>query len=175
MEQRTVVNTIPVTSDKLVESVYHFNRIGGPTPPGHFNAERVGFYIGMQLEELAETIAAVCDAAVDFRDRTQLLTLVQRMEVVGAEFKAGKFQGAVLRADREELLDGSIDSTVVSLGALIYQTPHFRQAIEEVLGCNADKFPGGVAQRDANGKIMKPQGWKAPNLLPFIDKTGLDE
>lgn len=167
------MNEIPRTADALVESVYEFNRVAGSVPPGHFDAERVGFYIGMQLEELAEQIRAVLDGCVAY---TPLLKrLHEDMVYAATTFKEGAFRGAVLRADRAELLDGAIDSTVVSLGAAIYQTPRFREAIAHVLGKNADKAPNGVATRDANGKVMKPAGWTKPDLTPFVDSYGIDD
>lgn len=168
------MNEIPRTADALVESVYEFNRIAGKTPPGHFNAERVGFYIGMQLEELAEQIHAVEFGAVSQHHRDDLQRLQSTLEEFGTAFKAGAYQGDVLRGDRKELLDGAVDSAVVSLGAAIYQTPKFREAISCVLASNADKAPNGVATRDKDGKIMKPPGWKKPDLAPFVDTFGAD-
>lgn len=165
---------IPHTSDALVESVYEFNRLGGKVPPGRFDAERVGFYIGMMLEEQAETLKCIGEAHLVHSDRSPVLELAKAMQAVGMEFKSGKHYGAVLRADRAELLDGPIDTVVVALGAAMYQTNAFRQAIEEVLRANADKGPDGVFTRDANGKIMKPTGWVGPDLTPFIDHYGED-
>lgn len=163
---------IPRTADALVESVYLFNKIGGPTPPGNFNAERVCFYTGHQLEEMSETIKAIALGAVEPHDREALTIFGAMLKAWGKDFKAGKYQGAVLRADREELLDGAIDTAVVALGSTIYQTPMFWEAIGEVLRANADKAPGGVATRDENGKIQKPDGWVKPNLAPFVDHYG---
>lgn len=163
---------IPRTADALVESVYLFNKIAGACEPGRFNAERVCFYTGMQLEELGEKITAIAIGAVDQRERETLATLAGILAGHGKDFKANKHYGAVLRADREELIDGDIDQLVVSLGSLVYATPHFRPAIGEVLRANADKAPNGVATRDENGKVMKPEGWTKPNLAPFVDHHG---
>lgn len=163
---------IPRTADALVESVYLFNKIAGSTPPDRFNAERVGFYTGMQLEEMAEKIKAIALGAANQQQRTALTSLAVTLHNWGLEFKANHCYGAVLRADREELLDGDIDQVVVSLGSAVYSTPHFREAIGAVLGANADKCPGGVATRDENGKIQKPEGWVKPNLTPFVDHYG---
>ena len=163
---------IPRTADALVESVYLFNKIAGPCEPGHFNAERVGFYTGMQMEELAETITAIALGAAEVRERENLTILASILAGHGKDFKANKHYGAVLRADRDELLDGAVDSVVVSLGSAVYQSPKFREAIGEVLRANADKAPGGVATRDEYGKIQKPEGWIKPNLAPFVDHYG---
>lgn len=162
--------TAPSGTPNLVDRVYEFNRIGQVTPPGHFNADRVGFYTGMQLEEMAETLEAIAAGHVDVLARIRLREFATAMDALGKEFKAGKHYGAVLRADREELLDGAIDVLVVTTGSMIYQTPKYARAIAAVLDANDAKFPDGVAIRDANNKICKPPSWVAPNLQPFVDQ-----
>ncbi len=161
--------TLSVTPN-LVERVAEFNRIGQIIAPGHFNADRVGFYTGMQCEELAETMKCIAKGCVTEREREHMAIFAQIMDAWGKDFKAGKFHGAILRCDREELLDGAIDVLVVSAGSLVYQTPLYREAIGEVLDANDRKFPDGIATHDDNGKIVKPEGWKKPNLSPFVDR-----
>ena len=163
---------LPQTADALVESVYEFNRIGSMPPPGNFEANRVGFYIGMVFEELAETIKEVATGAVSQFDRGQLTILGGMLDNWGEAFKADNFHGAILRADREKLLDGTIDMVVVALGATMFQTPKFRDAISAVLAANMAKFPNGVATRNDQGKVVKPEGWAPPNLAPFVDHYG---
>lgn len=169
------INGIPVNGYHAVESVLAFNRIGQSVPPGkHFNADRVGFHIGMQCEELAETLKAVAGGAVSPREREAVMHVVTTLDTMGKSLKAGNHMGSVLRANREELLDGAIDVLVVTLGSMMYQTPAFVEAIGEVLKANAFKFPDGVATRDANGKIMKPAGWQPPNLALYVDHPPAD-
>lgn len=153
----------------FVGRVHAFNRIGQYVPPGNdFNADRVCFYTGMQLEELGEKITAIAGGAVMGSQRAALAALASALQEWGQEFKAGNLRGCVLRADREQLLDADIDVGVVTLGAMMYQTPRFAAAINHVLDCNDAKCPGGVATRDENGKIMKPLGWTPPDLTPFV-------
>lgn len=167
------VNEIPVDGAELVRSVYEFNKRGQVVPPsGKFNADRVGFYTGMQLEEMAETLEAIKQGCVSPEDHSTLGSFITLMKSWGRTFKSGGMHGAVLRADREELLDGCIDQAVVSLGSMSYQTAHFMAAIGEVLAKNAEKCPGGIAQHDKDGKIVKPAGWVRANLTPYLDHTG---
>lgn len=155
----------------LVERVHKFNAEGQIVPPGHFNAERVAFYTGMQLEELAEKLKAIAAGHVVASDGAQVLYVALAMDALGKEFKSGKHYGAVLRADREELLDGDIDQLVVSVGSMIYSTPKFAGAIAAVLDANdAKRWSDGTFHHDENGKITKPPGWPAPNLAPFVDQ-----
>lgn len=153
----------------LVGRVHRFNVIGQTTPPSHlFNADRVGFYTGMQLEELGEKIDAIAGGAINSSEHIELNALSESLKKWGMRFKEGKHLGDVLRADREALLDADIDIAVVTQGALAYQTPRYSGAIAAVLDANDAKFPNGVATRDANGKIQKPEGWKPADLTPFI-------
>lgn len=154
----------------LVESTFDFNRVGQVVPPGnHFNADRVTFYFGMKCEELAEGLFAIADGEVDAHARAMMRDRAHLLDRLGKEFKQGMHEGAVLRADREKLLDCSIDLAVVSVGCATYQTPKFREAIEHVLGKNVDKCPNGIATNDPiTGKIIKPKGWTPPDLSPFV-------
>lgn len=161
-----------ISDPSIIARVHRFNTIAQTVPPGRFNADRVGFYTGMQLEELAEKIRCIAMGHVVESDRVALEAVALSIDELGRDFKQGRHYGAVLRADREELLDADIDQLVVSIGSLIYSTPKFAGAVEAVLDANDAKFPDGVATRDANGKIQKPPGWKAPDLSPYVDHAG---
>jgi predicted HAD superfamily Cof-like phosphohydrolase len=167
---RVTLNDIPTEGNELVLSVFEFNMRAALVKPGHFDANRVGFYVGMMLEELAETLEAISEGCVTHADRARIEIFAATMDSWGKEFKADQHHGSVLRGNREKLLDGSIDVAVVSLGAIMYQTPMWLGAISTVLKANARKCPGGVATHDANGKIMKPAGWTPPYLGPYVDK-----
>lgn len=153
----------------LVGRVHRFNVIGQTTPPSSsFNADRVGFYTGMQFEELAEKLKAIGEGAVTPSMREELLQFAKDLDLLGKNFKAGHHMGDILRADREALLDADIDIAVVTQGSMAYQTPRYRGAIGAVLDANDAKMPNGVVTRDANGKIQKPEGWKPADLTPFL-------
>lgn len=167
------INGIPVNGYDLVASVYEFNKIGQVVPPGdQFHADRVGFYTGMQCEELGETIAAISVGQVDMNLRERMGQFAAILKAWGNDFKQGKHYGAVLRADREELLDGAIDVAVVAIGSMCYQTPRFVEAIGAVLRANAEKGVDGVFTHDFNGKIVKPEGWTSPDIAQFVNHHG---
>jgi len=150
-----------------VHAVAEMMRIGGQSIH-RFNAQQATMYIGLMLEELRETLACVAAGQVDHGNAPQLEALIGLMNVVGAKFKSGLHMGDVARADRAELLDGMIDTAVVSFGAAISISNNAAGAWREVMRANFSKFPDGVALRDANGKIMKPAGWTGPDLLEYI-------
>lgn len=154
----------------LLDAVHSFNRRGQTVPPDNtFNAERVCFHTGLQCEELAEKLLHIADGAVDGNERHILAFAAGQLDALGKDFKAGKHQGAVLRADREKLLDDDADMLVVSAGSAMFQTPFFRHAVDAVLGANDNKeWPDGTFHHNENGKIIKPEGWVEPDLSPFI-------
>jgi predicted HAD superfamily Cof-like phosphohydrolase len=165
--------TLPAPN--LLDRVFEFNRIGMPETPGRWNSDRETFYTGMQFEELAEKLAAIADGELSPSERARLHQFARDMQALGAEFKAQKHTGAVLRADRRALLDADCDVLVVTAGSMTYQTRHFREAMAHVLDKNDAKFHTDAdgnkfANRDANGKILKPAGWTPPDLDPFVEQ-----
>lgn len=41
----------------------------------------------------------------------------------------------------------------------------------EVQRANMDKFPGGVVTKRADGKVIKPEGWKPPNHEEIVRRS----
>lgn len=158
-----------------IASVRRFITTGGQTADV-MNIKQTGFYIGMQLEELAEELQEVIDAHVEPIDQhSELFQAHQWMNLLAKQFKEDRHHGAVLRANREKLLDGFIDSIVVSSAGALSYSHDAEGAFREVNRANMDKFPGGVATRDENGKIQKPAGWKEPDLTPFVRPLEADK
>jgi len=79
---------------------------------------------------------------------------------------------ATLSDDRVEQLDALIDILVVTIGAIHSIGADAEGAWKEVMNTNfakIDKDTGLVRKRE-DGKVLKPVGWKAPNLAPFLTK-----
>lgn len=72
--------------------------------------------------------------------------------------------------DRIEQLDALIDILVVTLGAIRSGGFDGRGAWDEVMKTNFAKIDPetGKVRKRADGKILKPEGWEAPNLKGFI-------
>jgi predicted HAD superfamily Cof-like phosphohydrolase len=73
--------------------------------------------------------------------------------------------------DRLEMLDAMIDILVVTVGAIHSMGADAEGAWKEVMATNfnkIDKQSGRVRKRE-DGKVLKPQGWVAPNLAPFVE------
>lgn len=158
-----------------IKAIRTFITTGGQTADT-MNIKQTGFYIGMQLEELAEELHEVIEAHVSPIDpHSELFQAHQWMKLLAKQFKEDQHHGAVLRANRVKLLDGFLDSIVVAGGGALSYSHDAEGAFREVHRANMDKFPGGVATRDANGKIQKPVGWKEPDLSPFVRPLEADK
>ncbi len=80
---------------------------------------------------------------------------------------------ALLDADAVEQLDALIDILVVTIGAIHSAGFDAEGAWKEVMKTNfakIDRETGKVRKRE-DGKVLKPQGWTAPDLKPFVKKS----
>lgn len=127
------------------------------------NARQTAFYIGMQMEELAEKLEAVFGKDDRMSDY---------MAHVGQAFKEGRYDDQVmlsLARRPKDLLDADMDLLWVTIGGARAQGANVSEAYEAVADANWAKFPGGVVTRHPEtGKVMKPEGWEPPDLTPFI-------
>ena len=72
--------------------------------------------------------------------------------------------------DRVEQLDALIDILVVTIGAIRAGGFDGAGAWQEVMNTNFAKIDpetGKVRKRE-DGKVLKPEGWKEPQLEPFL-------
>jgi len=72
--------------------------------------------------------------------------------------------------DRVEQLDALVDILVVTMGAIRAGGFDGEGAWKEVMDTNFAKIDpdtGKVRKRE-DGKVLKPEGWKAPELTQFI-------
>lgn len=150
-------------------AVRNFMRYAGCTIKG-FNAEQACLYTGLQLEELAEKLAAIAGGCVSAGQRDSLIALVSHMTQHANSFKQGMHVGDIMRGDREGMLDADIDLAWVALGGAYSVAEDVSGACQEIARANLDKFPGGVATLDENGKVKKPVGWRGPDISQFIAK-----
>jgi predicted HAD superfamily Cof-like phosphohydrolase len=81
-----------------------------------------------------------------------------------------ELQVAIDAFDRVEQLDALIDILVVTVGAIHSGGFDAEGAWKEVMSTNfakIDKETGLVRKRE-DGKVLKPVGWKSPDLKPFV-------
>ena len=86
------------------------------------------------------------------------------------ELKAG-----VAARDLVEVADALADLVYVVLGMTVTHGIPFDEVFAEVQKTNMAKFPGGkVVRRPSDSKIMKPPGWKPPDIKSIIDEANAD-
>ena len=105
---------------------------------------------------------AACDQVASKENYNMYLDLIKE------EFE--ELQEAVEANDRVEQLDALIDILVVTIGAVRAGGFDGEGAWEEVMKTNFAKIDpetGKVRKRE-DGKVLKPEGWKAPELDQFI-------
>lgn len=84
----------------------------------------------------------------------------------------GELQTAIAAEDTVEQLDALIDILVVTVGAIHSLGADGEGAWNEVMATNFAKIDAetGKVRKREDGKILKPEGWKAPELEPFLKR-----
>jgi predicted HAD superfamily Cof-like phosphohydrolase len=78
---------------------------------------------------------------------------------------------ALAVGDRVETLDALIDILVVTIGAIHSAGMNGEGAWKEVMKTNFAKImEDGKVRKREDGKVLKPVGWKAPELESFLTK-----
>jgi predicted HAD superfamily Cof-like phosphohydrolase len=77
---------------------------------------------------------------------------------------------AEIANDRVEQLDALIDILVVTIGAIHSMGADAEGAWKEVMKTNFAKIDSetGKVRKREDGKVLKPLGWAAPELRPFV-------
>tara|TARA_R110000868_G_scaffold132461_2_gene343552 strand:- start:319 stop:675 length:357 start_codon:yes stop_codon:yes gene_type:complete len=85
--------------------------------------------------------------------------------------ETGELKDAIIAGDRVEQLDALVDILVVTIGAIRAAGWNGEAAWNEVMKTNfakVDPTTGKVIKR-ADGKVLKPEGWTAPELAQFVN------
>jgi len=91
--------------------------------------------------------------------------------LIKEEYK--ELRDAVKAKDEVEILDALIDIMVVTVGTAHAMGYDAEGAWNEVMKTNFAKIDPetGTVRRREDGKILKPVGWKAPELAPFLTRS----
>lgn len=71
--------------------------------------------------------------------------------------------------DLEKIADGAVDSIVVILGMCISYGIDIRPLWDEIHRTNMAKFGGKIRE---DGKRLKPEGWKPPEIKRVLNEQG---
>jgi predicted HAD superfamily Cof-like phosphohydrolase len=111
-----------------------------------------------------EKFMRACDQSVDAMNDAQYTMYKNLIEEEFRELQEAH--------DMEAELDALIDILVVTIGAIHSAGFDAEGAWKEVMSTNfakIDRDTGKVRKRE-DGKVLKPQGWTAPNMVPFLKK-----
>ena len=92
------------------------------------------------------------------------------LNLITEEYK--ELQEALEANDRVEQLDALIDILVVTIGAIHSMGADGEGAWKEVMRTNFAKIDSetGKVRKREDGKVLKPLGWTAPDLAPYVKK-----
>jgi predicted HAD superfamily Cof-like phosphohydrolase len=112
-----------------------------------------------------EKFMTACDQSVDNYNMAQFMLYRNLIEEECEELAQ-----ACNNDDRIETLDALIDILVVTIGAIHSMGADAEGAWNEVMRTNfakIDPITGKVRKRE-DGKVLKPDGWKPPNLTSYV-------
>jgi predicted HAD superfamily Cof-like phosphohydrolase len=111
-----------------------------------------------------ERFGSACDQEPNEKNYKMYLNLIDE--------EVAELEEAVMADDRVEQLDALVDILVVTMGAIRAAGWDGEGAWDEVMRTNFAKIDpdtGKVRKRE-DGKVLKPEGWKAPELAQFVEK-----
>tara|TARA_Y100000389_G_scaffold173088_1_gene182018 strand:- start:3150 stop:3506 length:357 start_codon:yes stop_codon:yes gene_type:complete len=109
-----------------------------------------------------DKFATACDQPPSEANYKMYLDLIRE--------ETDELEEAIQDNDKVEQLDALVDILVVTMGAIRAAGWDGEAAWKEVMDTNfakIDPTTGKVIKRD-DGKVLKPEGWKAPQLAQFI-------
>ena len=109
-----------------------------------------------------DTFATACDQPPSEANYKMYLSLIDE--------EVGELVEAVAANDKVEQLDALVDILVVTMGAIRAGGFDGEGAWKEVMDTNFAKIDAetGKVRKREDGKVLKPEGWKAPELAQFI-------
>ena len=109
-----------------------------------------------------DTFATACDQPPSEANYAMYLDLITE--------EYNELNQALIDDDRVEQLDALVDILVVTMGAIRAAGFDGEGAWKEVMDTNFAKIDGetGKVRKREDGKVLKPEGWKAPELAQFI-------
>jgi predicted HAD superfamily Cof-like phosphohydrolase len=110
-----------------------------------------------------DVFQTACDQAPSAENYDMYLGLIDE--------EYGELVEAVIAKDPIEQLDALVDILVVTIGAIRAGNMDGEGAWKEVMDTNFAKIDpdtGKVRKRE-DGKVLKPDGWRPPDLKAFVD------
>ena len=109
-----------------------------------------------------ERFGSACDQEPSEANYKMYLDLIRE--------ETDELEEAIQDNDKVEQLDALVDILVVTMGAIRAAGWDGEGAWKEVMDTNFAKIDSdtGKVRKREDGKVLKPEGWKAPELAQFV-------
>lgn len=124
--------------------------------------------IGCHIEEFCEFLSELALSGESSASPMAFALTMETLESVADDLKRGQVIAHVLKERRERILDSLCDQEVTLNGVAYLADFDKDSADKAVLDSNDAKLVDGKPVLAPGGKIMKPEGWVAPDLRPFV-------
>jgi predicted HAD superfamily Cof-like phosphohydrolase len=129
------------------------------------NAKSFRTQLGVFCEEIAETLDSI--ESTNSQDNQNIINFVKVVKDFSDYLK--KTDCELIVANRLELADGLADTMVTAIGVAYGSGINIEGAFNNVVSSNLTKFDdNGYPILDENGKIVKSNNYRKPELTPFI-------
>jgi len=130
------------------------------------NAESISVQIGCHIEEVCELLD---NLSVSKEGYARLLQrCVIDLNALALKLKTGGVIAYIPEHLREDCLDALCDAEVTGNGIAYLAQMDKDEADDAVLTSNEAKLVDGKPVILPGSKIGKPEGWKPPNLKPYV-------
>jgi predicted HAD superfamily Cof-like phosphohydrolase len=140
----------------MIDIIEMWHEVARPTPS---NPER-HIQTGVHFEEIAEMLG--CMRGADEYSDLMLDRLHTALTTVSLGMKKGVVKFEI--RDREDFLDSLCDQIVTAVGTGHCSNMYMAEAVRRVNTSNWSKYKNGKPEFDAQGKIIKPDSYRPPNL-----------
>ena len=147
-------------NEMSVDLIHMWHKRARPKPDDRaFNVQ-----LGCHFEEIAEMMETMRFHEPGVHTDGEMTVLYLHLKSMADALKSGKRVASV--RDRKEFLDAIADQVVTGIGAAYCANMNPSEAIRRVNTSNWTKVDTvtGDFIRDGQGKIMKPSGYKPPDL-----------
>lgn len=149
------------------EEVVKFNEAARgdlPHVPTELTLDQVKLCLRLIVEESFECVEAM------FKPDSEVLRRLKSHKDAMQFVLANESTEDDLEQKLVDLLDGLCDTTVVSMGMAAIAGLPYDDGMDEVNRSNLAKIDpvSGKCIKDAGGKILKPDGWKKPDLVSVL-------
>lgn len=150
---------------QVVEFTEGSQHVNCPVAPNPLSKEEVCFVTRMVLSELVELVQTVCET-----DEEAVAFLKERVETDISNYDRCFDDPDQLAADQA---DAAVDAIYYLYNCFGKKGINLSAVFDVVHAANMakrDPESGKFIRRESDGKVLKPPGWQAPNILTEIQR-----